>query len=80
MFSAHARRERFPLRMTWESLAQQFGAKYKQTRQFKAKFLPQLTAVHVAWPMFRFDAQEKLLLLWASDTYRRQLSSSRRAT
>ena len=73
MFSAHLRRERFPLRMTWESLAQQFGAQYKQTRQFKAKFIPQLTAVQVAWPMFRFDAQEKTLLLWASDTYKRQL-------
>lgn len=74
LFSAHRRQERFPLRMTWESLAHQFGAQYKHTRQFKAKFIPQLTAVQVAWPMFRFDAQEKILLLWATDTYRQQLN------
>lgn len=72
LFMAHLRKERMPLRMSWKGLSEQFGARYKLTRQFKANFIPQLDVVKTAWPMFRYEAGETLLI-WPTDTYRRQL-------
>lgn len=72
LFMAHLRKERMPLRMSWDSLSQQFGARYKLVRQFKANFVPQLDVVKTAWPMFRYDAGETLRI-WPTDLYIRQL-------
>lgn len=53
----------------WEVLELQFGADYKLTRQFKAKFLKHLKSVYVIYPEIKVESTEVGLLLKPSPTH-----------
>ena len=54
LYLAQKRHERFPLRIGWENLREQFGSDYKELRNFKPKFLAQLKAVQAEWFKFTY--------------------------
>jgi hypothetical protein len=60
---------RKPLLIPWGALQTQFGADYRLTRQFKAKFLKQLKAVQTVYPEARIEAEEGGLKLKPSPTH-----------
>lgn len=53
----------------WEALQVQFGADYKQTRQFKAAFLKQLRSVLVVYPQCKVTEAKTGLVLKPSLTH-----------
>ncbi len=53
----------------WGALQVQFGADYKQTRQFKAAFLKQLRSVLVVYPQCKVSEEEKWLVLKPSPAH-----------
>jgi hypothetical protein len=60
---------RKPLVIPWVALQTQFGADYRLTRQFKAKFLKQLKAVQAVYSEAKVDAEESGLRLKPSPTH-----------
>lgn len=52
--------------ITWQRLAQQFGADYTRTRDFKAQFLKQLRPVTVVYHEAKIQVADGGLLLWPS--------------
>lgn len=66
-----------PVTVTWTQLEGQFGAQYRQTRQFKAKLREALDAVKVVYPRARVAVTAAGLRLHPSPTH---VSRSRRAT
>ena len=60
---------RKPLVIPWGALQTQFGADYRLTRQFKAKFLKQLKAVQTVYPEAKVEAEEGGLRLKPSPTH-----------
>lgn len=54
--------------ITWERLAQQFGADYSRTRDFKQQFLRQLRPVTIVYPKARILVQDDGIVLRPSPT------------
>lgn len=59
-----------PTVISWESLMMQFGASYKNKRQFRQNFLKQLRKVKVLYPKANIqEAKGKGMKLWPSPTH-----------
>lgn len=57
---------RRPMRIKWADLSYQFGGQYKTVRQFKARFLENLTAVRIVYPELKVDITSEFLILYPS--------------
>jgi len=55
-----------PTNISWPALYAQFGAGYKQVRQFKPRFTEALAAALAAYPDARVDVQDAAITLQPS--------------